>query len=305
MPMHGTIRERQSEAPVMTLIPELTVLGSINVDLIARTSRLPGPGETVTGRDLVRRPGGKGANQAAAASRLGAYTRLIGAVGSDQDGDAMLEALHAAGVDCAGVSRSPAPTGTALVVVDDDAENQIVVVPGANELVDTVFLAEPSSALLAQLELPIDVVTAAARQATGFFALNAAPAQSLPAELLALCDLVIVNEHEYSLIPELSGVDLVAVTYGSDGAALLSHGVEIARAPAVRVVPVNTVGAGDAFCAGLVLSLSAGLENQVALATACAVGAAAVLDERSQPHLAHLTDYMPAGVNLPKNGQIS
>jgi ribokinase len=286
----------------MIPLPELTVLGSINVDLIAQTARLPAPGETVIAQALVRRPGGKGANQAAAASRLGAVTRMVGAVGADPDGDAMVESLTAAGVDCAGVSRSPAPTGIALVVVDEAGENQIVVSPGANAHVDAAHLSTFAGPLLTQLEVPIELVCAAARQATGFFALNAAPATNPPAELLARCDLVIVNEHEYSLIPALSDVDLVAVTYGANGAALLSRGIEIARAPGVRVSPVNTVGAGDAFCAALVLALCAGLDNHDALTTACAVGAAAVLDERSQPLLARLSQYMPNADASPEDG---
>lgn len=273
----------------------LTVLGSINLDIIATAERLPTAGETIGGGILSRQPGGKGANQAAAAARLGGSARMIGAVGTDDAGREMLDALTSAGVEVADVARRSTPTGTALIVVDSDGENQIVVCPGANAEVglDGVAFAE-DEILLSQLEVGLDVVIEAARRHPGFFALNAAPAQPLPAELIQRCDLVIVNETEYQLIPELSGARLVAVTYGKDGSALFRDGKEVARAAGLRATVVNTIGAGDAFCAAFVMGLRDGLSDEQALAAANAVGADAVGQASSQPELGLLESYVPA-----------
>ncbi|MBT2530955.1 ribokinase [Arthrobacter sp. ISL-48] len=274
-------------------LPAVTVVGSINLDLIATAERLPTAGETIGGAVLSEQPGGKGANQAAAAARLGGSARMVGAVGSDAQGRQMLDALAAAGVDTADVAVLPEATGTALIVVDRDGENQIVVCPGANShlSLDRVEFG-PDETVLCQLEVGLPVVLEAARKAQGFFVLNAAPAMDLPAELLERCDLVIVNESEYALIPALAQAKLVAVTYGGDGSAMFEHGQKVAEAPASAVTVVNTVGAGDAFCAALVLALGAGLDYSVALAVANAVGADAVGDPSSQPALAPLEEYV-------------
>ncbi|OFI38750.1 ribokinase [Arthrobacter sp. SW1] len=273
----------------------LTVLGSINLDLIATAERLPTAGETIGGGALSRQAGGKGANQAAAAARLDGSARMIGAVGDDDAGREMLEALTAAGVDVSDVAHRGTPTGTALIVVDAAGENQIVVCPGANAEVslEGVEFAEDET-LLCQLEVGLDVVVEAARRHPGFFALNAAPAQSLPAELVERCDLVIVNETEYELIPELANARMVAVTYGKDGSALLRDGKEVARAAGLRANVVNTIGAGDAFCAAFVLGLRRGLSDEQALAAANAVGADAVGQHSSQPQLGRLESYVGA-----------
>lgn len=276
----------------MPLDLDLIVVGSINADLTAVTERLPEPGETVGGGRLRRDAGGKGANQAAAAARLGARVRMVGAVGADADGKGMRAALEAAGVDVSAVATVDEPTGTALIVVDADGENQIAVCEGANALVtagDITFA--PTDTVLAQLEIPMAAVERLAERVQGWFALNAAPAQPLPDAVVARADLIIVNETEYALLPQLADARLVAVTYGSQGAALLEHGERIAFAPAVPTTPVNTVGAGDAFCAALVLALRSGQDAEAALATACAVGAAAVADAASQPAFEPLEAY--------------
>ncbi|MBZ4488454.1 ribokinase [Microbacterium sp. cx-55] len=270
----------------------LCVVGSINIDVTASVERLPAPGETVLGGALRREPGGKGANQAVAAARLGARVRMIGAVGDDTDGQRMLQNLADAGVDPSGIWLGDTPTGTALITVDETGENQIVVCPGAND--DVTADAETFSddeAVLVQLEIPMATVEAVAASVSGFFVVNAAPAQSLPPEVVARADLVIVNETEYALLPELSAARLVAVTYGSAGAALVRDGVEIVRVPAPRVQPVSAVGAGDAFCAALTLGLHAGWEPELALTAACAVGADAVTHPESQPPLRGLAAY--------------
>lgn len=272
----------------------LTVVGSINADVTAVTERLPGPGETVGGGRLTRSAGGKGANQAAAAARLGARTRMVGAVGQDADGEAMLQALQQAGVDTSTVARADAATGTAVIVVDSAGENQIAVCEGANAQVsvDGVRI-DPGDTVLAQLEISVETVTRVAREHRGFMALNAAPALPLPQELIDSCDLIIVNETEYELIPALKQAPRVAVTYGSKGSAMLEHGVEVAFADAVPTRPVNTVGAGDAFCSALTIALRCGMDDTAALHTANAVGAAAVLDPDAQAKLGPLSSYAP------------
>ena len=274
-------------------LPALTVVGSVSLDLIATAERLPTAGETIGEAVLSEQPGGKGANQAAAAARLGGSARLIGAVGGDAQGRRMLDALASAGVDTADVAVLPEPTGTALIVVDRDGENQIVVCPGANSQLSLEGVEfGPDEAVLCQLEVGLPVVLEAARKAAGFFVLNAAPAMDLPAELLERCDLVIVNESEYALIPALSSARLVAVTYGGEGSAMFEHGRKVAEVPSASVAVVNTIGAGDAFCAALVLALQQGLDYTGALAVANAVGGDAVRDPSSQPELAHLSHYV-------------
>ncbi|TSE16654.1 ribokinase [Arthrobacter sp. KBS0703] len=285
-----------------TRLPAVTVVGSINLDIIATTDRLPTAGETIGGGVLQQQPGGKGANQAVAAARLVGSARMIGAVGDDAQGRLMLESLAAAGVDTSDVSVLDGDaTGTALIVVDRDGENQIVVCPGANagfSLEGVEFSAEET--VLCQLEVGLPVVLEAARRSSGFFVLNAAPAIDLPGELLERCDLVIVNETEYELIPALAEAKLVSVTYGKDGSAMFEHGRRVAEAPASAATVANTIGAGDAFCAALVLALRAGLSYARALAVANAVGADAVSDPSSQPALAPLEEYISrvAGVGV-------
>ncbi|WEK61954.1 MAG: PfkB family carbohydrate kinase [Candidatus Microbacterium colombiense] len=270
----------------------LTIVGSINVDLTARADRLPQAGETVGGGTLVREAGGKGANQAAAAARLGATVRMVGAVGTDADGGWMRSELETAGVDTANVQISDQPTGVALIVVDREGENQIAVCEGANGDIDLDGISfAADEAVLAQLEISMDLVVALAARVQGYLAINAAPARELPVDVLDRADLIIVNETEYALIPALKNARRVAVTYGADGAALFESGVEVASAPAVKTEVENTVGAGDAFCAALTIGLASGISPERALAAACAVGAAAVADPRSQPLLSSYDAY--------------
>ena len=271
----------------------LVVVGSINVDLTALVERLPGAGETVGGGRLRRDVGGKGANQAVAASRLGARVRMVGAVGADADGAWAVETIREAGVDVGHIATVDAPTGTALIAVDEAGENQIVVCGGANALVGAEGIAvDAGEAVLMQLELSLDVVRAVAARTPGFVALNAAPAQPLPADLVERVDLFIVNETEYAAIPELRAARRVAVTYGASGAAMFVDGLEVAKVPAAEVAEVvNTVGAGDAFSAALTLAVLAGAPDELALRTACAVGAAAVAHPSAQPPLDRLETY--------------
>lgn len=272
----------------------VVVVGSVNLDLVARVVRLPAAGDTVGASGYDRVPGGKGANQALAARRLGAGVALVAAVGADDAAAEALALLAADGVDLGGVRRVPdAPTGVALITVDDAGENTIVVVPGANArlMVAAADLAG-ADAVLCQLEVPMETVAAAATgtPAGALFCLNTAPAAPVPAAVLERADLVVANRAEYAEVPGLDRVRLVAVTAGADGAVLREGGREVARAAAPRVTAVDGTGAGDAFAGALVVGLLAGLDRPAALRRACAAGAAAASRAGAQPSLPRPAD---------------
>ena len=279
----------------------VVVVGSVNLDLVARTARLPQAGETVTSARLARHPGGKGANQALAARRLGARTAMIGRVGDDAEATHALALLLADGVDVRGCVVDPAaPTGIAFIVVDDSGENQIVVAPGANLAIgDEAYGVAVASAdlLLCQLEIPVAAVARAVAAARGFVCLNLAPAVAgLPEPMLARADLIVVNETEARAMREMlaSHPGLIATTLGSAGATLHRAGTEIARARPPRVTPADTTGAGDAFTAALALMLAAGRTPELAIEAACAAGALAASAPGAQPAMpwAHALEAM-------------
>jgi ribokinase len=267
------------------------VLGSLNVDLVTRVERHPRPGETVLGDGLLRLAGGKGANQAVAAAAAGAPVAMVGCVGDDDGGTAYRARLADRGIDvaavrvCAGV-----PTGHAVVTVADDGENAIVVVPGANDLLDEREVAAadalgPGDVLLVQLEVPRAVVCTAIRRAAGLGArvvLNTAPYAALPPDVVALADPVVANEHEMAALAEAGAEPRsLLVTFGANGAAW--DGV---TAPAHLVDPAevaDTTGAGDAFCGALAAALARGADRAEALDAALAAGAAAVRHPGAQP----------------------
>ena len=251
--------------------PRLTVVGSANLDLVAQVERLPRPGETVTDATLLRAPGGKGANQAVAAARLGADVRFLGAVGEDEFAEAALSGLREAGVELE-VERH-GDTGIALIAVAADGENEIIVVPGANATVDGVG----DGNVLCQLEIPVETVRANA-EAADWFCLNAAPAKPVDVE----ADLLVVNRYEYEVN---SRGKLVALTLGEEGAVLLEGGDEVARAAPPRVNAVDGTAAGDAFTACLVVSHLDGRDWEEALRRACAAGAIAATRPGAQPSL--------------------
>jgi ribokinase len=257
----------------------ITVVGSANVDHVARCERLPRPGETLTDATFERVPGGKGANQAVAAARLGAQVRFVGRVGRD---DFALESLIEAGVDISGVVRDEGETGVAMILVDSEGENVIVVAPEANRRLrpEDVDVGE-ADAVICQLEIPLEAVQAARSQAR-FFCLNAAPARDFSG-LEPEPDLLVVNRYEYERIEP--GGSLVALTLGAEGAVLLEYGREVARASPPPVTAVDGTAAGDAFVAALVVSLLEGRERGAALARACAAGALAAARPGAQPSL--------------------
>jgi len=255
------------------LRPDVNVVGSINLDLVTRVGRLPRPGETLSGASVERVPGGKGANQAVAAARLGASVRLVGCVGADPVAEEALAGLRAAGVELE-VREVDAPTGVAIILVADDGENVIVVVPGANAHVGG-FTVDGN--VLCQLEIPDEAVKEARAQAR-WLCVNAAPARPLVVEP----DLVVVNRYEAEVVGEQP---LLAVTMGEEGAVLLERGKEIARARPPRVVAIDGTAAGDAFTACLVVSLLEGRDPEEALRRACAAGALAASLFGAQPSL--------------------
>jgi ribokinase len=248
----------------------LTVVGSINLDLVARTERLPRPGETVTGATFTEIPGGKGANQAVAAARLGAEVILIGSVGADDFANLALAELRAARVDLGRLKTAESATGVALITVDAAGENAIVVAPGANAELRPADVEVPDcDGVLCQLEIPVDTVEHVAVTAPGEFFLNAAPAVGpVPA-----ADVTIVNRYELEALTHRDGV--VVVTHGAEGAVLLEEGREVARAVPPPVEAVDGTGAGDAFTACLVVSLLEGRAREEALRRACMAGALA------------------------------
>ncbi len=261
----------------------IAVVGSVNLDLVARCERLPRAGETLTDARFERIPGGKGANQALAAARLGAAVSLIACVGRDDFAREATGALAQAGVDLDRLTSSDEPTGVAVVVVDAVGENQIVVAPGANAGLRPADVRVPEvDAVLCQLEIPVEAVEAAAAQ-TPFFCLNAAPARALDAELLRRADLVVVNRYELDALTETPA--LVALTLGDEGAVLLENGEEVARAEPPRVEARDGTAAGDAFTAALLVSLLEGREREEALRRACAAGALAASRFGAQPSL--------------------
>ena len=264
----------------MTVKKTVLVVGSVNMDMVARSERLPLPGETLVGERFVMAPGGKGANQAVAAARLGAPVGFVSRVGTRQHGEALLQALDSEGVDCAGVVRDPlALPGIAVIMVASvGGENAIVYVPGSNADLSVADVEASHGALqaaavvVAQLEVPMPVIQRAfelAREAGAITVLNAAPALAVPPALLALTDWLVVNETEAMLMSgapdERSaaqqllerGPQQVLVTLGAAG-VLLCTAAGIEHLPAQIVVAVDTVGAGDTFVGGLATGLQEG-----------------------------------------------
>ena len=252
--------------------PEVVVVGSANVDLVLPVQRIPRPGETVLAGVMTRGPGGKGANQAVASARAGARTAMVAALGADDGGALLRDALGSSGVDLALVSSSDAPTGTALITVEESGENSIVVAPGAN---GELSLSDAAAAVvgaarivLSQLEIPFATVHQAAA-ASSYFILNAAPAAELPDELLAEVDLLVVNETEAEAIAGadrselLKKVPAAVVTLGGAGAVILTRGDDEIAVPGVPAEVVDTTAAGDTFCGVLAATLAASTTDAI------------------------------------------
>jgi ribokinase len=301
---------------------DVVVVGSVNADLVVRVDRWPAPGETVLGSDLETHPGGKGGNQAVAAARLGGRVGILGRIGQDRHGEFLAETLRRDGVDTGHLLTTPGPTGVALISVGPDGDNSIVVSPGANRHLseEDVTAARPLLAAAAvislQLEIPMPAVLAAARTGAETGArvvLNLSPATRVPPELLALCDPLVVNEHEAAFLLGAPGDGdgdgavaaagraaallalgprSVVITLGAEG-AVVAHGTDVAPVPSPRVRPVDTTGAGDAFTGALCGRLAGGDDLVTSARFAARVGAAAVRKAGAQssfPTLAELTE---------------
>ncbi len=275
---------------------QVVVLGSINVDLVVTADRLPLPGETVIGNGFSVLHGGKGANQAVAASRAGASVLLRGAVGGDDFADAAVDALVADGIDVSAVQRVDGPTGVALITVDEAGENSIVVVAGANARADGRGAHwRPGDVASAVLEVPLDAVReffVEARVGGATTVLNAAPVTEGAAELLGLVDVLCVNETELAALGDVSPNALV-VTLGAAGVLVVTGGVET-RFAAHAVDVVDTVGAGDATCGYLVAGLAVGLDLVDAARRANAAGAMTVraVGARTSPTAAEVDEFL-------------
>lgn len=267
----------------------IVVIGSVNLDLVATVDRLPVPGETVSGAELSRFPGGKGANQALAAQRLGAEVRLVARVGNDAAAAEALVLLREGGVDLEHViAIDGVATGVALVSVAASGENQIVVAPGANRsLTPDVLVIPEADALICQLEVPTETIAKAAVDFDGFFCANLAPAMQLDVSVLQRADLIVVNETEANWYGDsLSACSgMIATTYGAAGAVLHHDGEMIAEAKPPVIDVVDTTAAGDTFTAALTVALVEGQPPQEALDFACAAGAAAATKVGAQPSL--------------------
>jgi ribokinase len=248
------------------------VVGSLNVDRVTRVKRLPAPGETVLGGDTVLRPGGKGANQAVAAAEWGAHVKLIGRVGADQVGRLYLEGLAARNVDVDGiVVDSLAPTGSAHILVDDRAENLIVVEPGANARLTPDDIRRntigPDDVLLLQLEIPVDTAECAveaAQLAGATVVLNLSPFAHLEQKTIDRCSVIIVNATEAEQLANYAvDDDQLVITMGANGARWGDMSL-----PAALTKVVDTTGAGDAFAGVLAAAIAAGRPRREALSAA-------------------------------------
>src|SRR5258706_8529309 len=289
-------------------MPDILVVGSLNADLVVRAPRFPQPGETISGEDLQFIPGGKGANQAVAAARLGSSVAMLGRVGKDNFGDFLLDNLKSNNVDSQLVQRDDASTGTAIIVVDSNGQNSIVLSAGANSKVSTADVEHASflhhKLLLLQLEIPIPTVLSAAQRAheNGLrVILNPAPAKEIPDELIALTDFIIPNETELSLLTSMNVNDIpfiekaaksllergaknVIVTLGSKGALVVTN-AQITHIDTYKVDVVDTTAAGDAFIGGFATKLLESDNLLLAVRYGCACGALATTKFGAQPSL--------------------
>lgn len=296
----------------MTDSPRICVVGSLNMDFVLRAPRIPVPGETVLGAEQLQTiPGGKGANQAVAAARLGAAVSMIGMVGEDGSGTELLENLRRAGVDTTHVGiQSGSSSGVALIVVDERGQNSIVVSSGANMELAAADVKQAEAAiqsadvLVMQLEVRDEVILEAARiarDANTMVVLNPAPARTLSAELLEAVDYLVPNETETGRLTGIEvhsdrniaqsvesirrlGVPTVVITRGSSGATFVTAD-QIGHVPAYNVEPVDTTACGDAFVAALAVSVGQGNEIAAAVGTANAAGALAATVTGAQPSL--------------------
>ena len=259
------------------MTPRIAVVGSINADLVVQMPKLPGRGETVSSAEPAWFPGGKGANQAVAAARLGGNVFMFGAIGSDEPGHMCLSALKQSGVNVDAVVTVSSPTSTALVMVEHSGENQIVVADGANQHAsfDSAQISS-ADAVIVQFEIPESVIVEVGKAAKGIFCVNAAPVRELSDELASLIDVLIVNEHEFAQLGEPKS-GLVIVTAGAKEVVAYQNGQVVAKSQPPKVEALDTVGAGDTFVGAFVVAYASGKTIPDALDLACAASALSTL----------------------------
>ena len=259
------------------MAPRIAVVGSINADLVVQMPKLPGRGETVSSAEPAWFPGGKGANQAVAAARLGGNVSMFGAIGADEPGQMCLSALKQSGVNVDAVVKVSSPTSTALVMVEHSGENQIVVADGANQHAsfDEAQISA-ADAVIVQFEIPESVIVEVGKAAKGIFCVNAAPVRELSDELASLIDVLIVNEHEYAQLGEPKS-GLVIVTAGAKEVIAYQNGEVVAKSQPPKVEALDTVGAGDTFVGAFVVAYATGKTLPDALDLACAASALSTL----------------------------
>ncbi len=289
-----------------TSMYDILVIGSLNADLVVRSPRFPQPGETISGGDLLTIPGGKGANQAVAAARQGANVAMLGRVGKDNFAPLLIENLNSNNVNTSHVAHDDAATGTAIIIVDANGQNSIVLSPGANGKVDSqdVDSAPDAEILLLQFEIPMDSVLHAARRykAKGTTViLNPAPARQIPEELLTLIDILVPNESELALLTTMPvtdvksaelaaqeilkhGVKTVIVTLGSKGALIVTDS-QVIQVDTFKVDVVDTTAAGDAFIGGFASAMLHRKSLEESVRYGCACGALATTKLGAQPSL--------------------
>jgi ribokinase len=291
------------------------VLGSLNIDLVSTVERMPNPGETVSGTSFKTYIGGKGLNQAVGCSRAGAKVIMLGAVGDDGYGKELIEALAADNISDKYISHKNGASGVAVIETDATGQNRIVVIPGANgqltptDIPEEVFKDSTAKYLIAQLESPIMTVADAFKRAKEVgltTALNPAPAQKLSLELLSYIDLITPNQFEAELLTGIKvtdhqsaikagqallaqGVKQVIVTLGEDGAMFVSHD-ENFHQPAFTVTVVDTTGAGDTFCGGLIAKLSEGMNMKDAIRYATAAAGLSTRKAGAVPSIPRSTE---------------
>ena len=257
--------------------PRIAVVGSINADLVVQMPKLPGRGETVSSAEPAWFPGGKGANQAVAASRMGGNVSMFGAIGADEPGQMCLSALKQSGVNVDAVVTALSPTSTALVMVEHSGENQIVVADGANQYASfDAAQISAADAVIVQFEIPESVIVEVGKAAKGIFCVNAAPVRELSTELASLIDVLIVNEHEFAQLGEPKS-GLVIVTAGANEVVAFQNGEVVAKSQPPKVEALDTVGAGDTFVGAFVVAYASGKTIPDALDLACAASALSTL----------------------------
>lgn len=259
------------------MTPRIAVVGSINADLVVQMPRLPGRGETVSSGEPAWFPGGKGANQAVAAARMGGNVSMFGAIGADEPGQMCLSALKQSGVNVDAVVKVSSPTSTALVMVEHSGENQIVVADGANQYASfDAAQISAADAVLVQFEIPESVIVEVGKAAKGIFFVNAAPVRELSDDLAGLIDVLIVNEHEFAQLGEPKS-GLVIVTAGSKEVVAYQNGEVVAKSQPPKVEALDTVGAGDTFVGAFVVAYASGKTIPDSLDLACAASALSTL----------------------------